>query len=87
MPSKKDGLVSVLYSLFLVGESAYKDGTGELFSIRGEIPDDGLPTIMRLEAIHFAANSSFVGTPRLYFKGHFAGLKFSLLREFKDSAH
>ena len=83
----KDGLVSVLHSLFLVGESAYKEGPGELFSIRGEIPADGLPAIMRIEAIHFAANSSFVGTLRLYFKGHLVGLNSSLLWEFKDSAH
>ena len=84
---KKDGLVSVLHSLFLVGESAYKEGPGKLFSIRGEIPADGLPAIMLIEAIHFAANSSFVGTLRLYFKGHLVGLNSSLLWEFKDSAH
>ena len=42
----KDGLISVLHSLFLVGESTYKDGPGELFSIRGEIPANGLPAIV-----------------------------------------
>ena len=58
----EDGLVSVLNSLFQVGESAYKDGHGELFAIRGEILADGLPAIVRIKAVHFAANSSFVGT-------------------------
>ena len=42
----KDGLIYVLHSLFLVGESTYKDGPGELFSIRGEIPANGLPAIV-----------------------------------------
>ena len=30
----EDVLISVLHSLFLFGESAYKDGPGELFAIR-----------------------------------------------------
>ena len=83
----EDGLVSVLHYLFLVGESAYKDRTGEIFFIRGEIPAYGLPTIVRLEAIHFAANSSFVGTPRLEFKGHINGLTSSIPWDFEDNAH
>ena len=45
----KDGLVFVLHSLFLVGESACKDGPGELFAIRREIPADGFHTIVRLK--------------------------------------
>ena len=63
----EDSLISVLHSLFQVGESAYKDGPGELFSIRGKIPADRLPVIVRLEAIHFATNTPFMGTPRLEF--------------------
>ena len=42
---------------------------------------------MRLKAIHFAAKSSFVGNPRLEFKGHLAGSTSILLRDFEDSAH
>ena len=42
---------------------------------------------MRLKAIHFAVNSSFVGTQRLEFKGHLAGLASILPRGFEDSAH
>ena len=83
----KDGLVSVLHSLFLVGESAYKNGPGELFAILGEIPADGLPAIVRLEAIHLAAKSSFVGSPRLEFEVHLSNLTSSLLQNFKESVH
>ena len=83
----KDDFVSVLYSLFLGGESAYEDRPGKLFGVRGDIPSDGLPTIVRLEAIHFAANSSFMGTLRLDFEGHLAGLTSSFPRDFRDSAH
>ena len=42
---------------------------------------------MQLETIHFDANSSFVGTPRLDFEGHLSGLTYSLPWDFKDSAH
>ena len=83
----EDGLISVLHSLFLIGESAYKDGTGELFAIRGETPADGLLAIVQLKAIHFAANSSFVGTLRLDFEGHLYGLTSSLPRDSEDSVH
>ena len=83
LASNKYGLVSVLHYLFLVGESAYKDRTSEIFFIREEIPAYGLPTIVRLEAIHFAANSSFVVTPSLEFEGHLFGLDSSLPRDFE----
>ena len=83
----KDVLISVLHSLLLVGESAYEDRSGELFSIWGEIPADGLFKILRLKAIHFSLNSSFVATPRLEFEGHLAGLTSSLLQDFEDSVH
>ena len=83
----KEGLVSFLHSIILVGDSAYEDGPGELFVIRGYILADGLPAIVRFEAIHFAANSSFVGTLRLEFEGHLAGLTSSLPQDFEDSAH
>ena len=80
-------LVSVLRSLFLFGESAYENRPGDLFAILGEIPADGLPAIVRLKAIHFAVNFSFVETPRLEFEVPLAGLTSSLLRDFEDSAH
>ena len=68
LAANKYGLVSILHSLFQVGESAYKDGPSELFALRSEIPSNGLPAIVRLEKIHFASNSSFMGTPRLEFR-------------------
>ena len=42
---------------------------------------------MRLKAIHFALNSSFVGTLRLEFESHLAGLNSNLPRDFEDNAH
>ena len=83
----KDGLVSVLHSLLQVGESDYKVGPGELLAIRSEIPADRLPVIVRLEAIHFAANSSFVGTSKLKFEIHLAGLNSCLPQDFEDNNH
>ena len=71
----------------MVGESAYEDRPGELFAIRGELPADRIPMIVQLEALHFAANSSFVGTLRLDFEGHLTDLTPSLPWEFKYSAH
>ena len=84
---KKDSRVSFLHYLFQVGESAYEDFPGKLFAIRGDIPAYGIPAIMRLEAIHFAANSSFVGTPRLEFESHITGLTSSVPQNFKDRAY
>ena len=78
----KDGLVSVLHEIFLVGESAYENGPGDLFAIQGDILANSLPAIVQLEAIHFAVNSSFLGTPRLEFKGHLSGLTSSLPQDF-----
>ena len=77
----EDGLVSVLHSFFQFGESAYEDRPGKLFAIRSEIPANGLPAIVRLKAIHFAANFSFLGTPRLEFKGNISGLISSISKE------
>ena len=43
------GEVSVLHSLFYVGESAGDFATGDLFVIRGEIPTAGLLVVVRLD--------------------------------------
>ena len=42
---------------------------------------------MQLEAIHFAANSSFLGNPRLEFESHLDELNYSLSRDFGGNAH
>ena len=79
--------VSVLQSLFCVGESAGDFTAGDLYSIRGEIPAAGLPVIVCLEPLLFASNFPFVGTPRLEFAGHLARLESSLPRDFEDTVH
>ena len=81
------GEVSVLHSLFCVGESARDFSAGDLFTIRGEIPTVGLPEVVRLEPLLFASNFPFVGTSRLEFANHLAGLESSLPRHFEDTAH
>ena len=72
------GEVSVLHSLFCVGESAGDFTAGDLFAIQGEISAVGLPGVVRLKPLLFASNFPFVGTSRLEFASHLAGLKSSL---------
>ena len=79
---KSVGEVSVLHSLFCVGESAGDFTAGGLFAIRGEIPAAGLPVVVRFEPLLFASNFPFVETPRLEFANHLAGLKSILPRGF-----
>ena len=81
------GEVSVLHSLFCVGEGVGDFTAGDLFAIRGEIPAVGLPGVVRLEPLLFASKFPFVGTLRLEFASHLAGLESSLPRDFKDTAH
>ena len=79
--------VSVLHSLFCVGESAGDFTAGNLFVIRGEIPAVGLPGVVRLEPLLFASNFPFLGTSMLEFASHLAGLESSLPCHFEDMAH
>ena len=79
--------ILVLHSLFFIGESAGDLTAGHLYAIRGEIPASGLPVVVRLESLLFVSNSPFVGTPRLEFSGHLAGLKSSLAQDFEDTTH
>ena len=74
------GEISILHSVFCVGESAGDFTAGDLYAIRVEIPAAGLPVVVRLESLLFASNFPFVGTPRLEFAGHLAGLESSLPR-------
>ena len=66
------GEVSVLHSLFCVGESAGDFTVGNLYAICGEIPAAGLPVVVRLDPLLFASNFPFVGTLRLEFANHLA---------------
>ena len=79
--------VSVLHSLFCVGESAGDFTAGDLFAIQGEIPAAGLPVVFLLEPLLFASKFPFVRTPRLEFANHLAGLESSLPRDFEDTTH
>ena len=79
--------ISVLHSLFCMGESAGDFTAGDLYAIRGEIPAAGLPVVVRLEPLLFASNFPFVGSLRLDFSDHLAGLKSSLPWDFEDTAH
>ena len=81
------GEVSVLHSLFCVGESVGDFTAGDLFAIRGEIPAVGLPGVVHLEPLLFASNFPFVGTSRLEFASHLSVLESSLPRDFEDTAH
>ena len=60
---------------------------GNLYAICGNIPAAGLPVVVRLEPLLFASNFPLVGTPRLEFADHLAGLESSLPRDFEDTAH
>ena len=81
------GEVSVLHSLFCVGESTGDFTVGNLYAICREIPATGLPVVVRLDPLLFAPNFPFVGTPRLKFANHLAGLESSVPRDFEDTAH
>ena len=43
--------------------------------------------VVRLEPLLFASNFPFLGTPRLKFSSHLAGLDSSLPWDFEDTAH
>ena len=79
--------VSVLHYLFCVGKSAGNFTTGDLYAICGDNPAAGPLVVVRLDPLLFASNFPFVGTPRLYFANHLAGLESSLPRDFEDTAH
>ena len=81
------GEVSVIHSLFCVGESAGDFTAGNLFAIRGEIPAVGLPVVFSLEPLLFASNFPFLGMSRLEFASYLAGLELSLPRDYEDTAH
>ena len=52
-----DGLVSVIKSLFVLTEGYYKEGTGDLWEVKGEIPANGFPMLVNLTPLHFDLNA------------------------------
>ena len=87
LAANEAGEVSLLHSLFVAGSNATDYSAGSLYALRGEIPTEGLPTVVRLEAIHFASNYEFLGTARLEFIVHLAGVNSVLPRDLEDQAH
>ena len=54
-----EGLFVVLQSLFYVAASEYKDGPGDLWAVKGELPSKGIPTQVKLSLLNFACNAYF----------------------------
>ena len=57
-------MVVVLHSIFYMEASEYEDGPGDLWAVKGDIPSEGLPTLIKLLPLHFACNTAFRGTIR-----------------------
>ena len=87
LAANEAGEVSLLHSFFVTGSSACDYSASSLYALRGEIPTEGLPTVVRLEALHFAANSEFLGTARLEFTNHLNGVESALPRDLESEAH
>ena len=81
------GEVYLVHFLFCIGESAGDFRVGDLFAIWDEIPAVGLPVVVLLEPLIFASKFPSVGTPRLDFASHLAGVNSSLPQDFEDIAH
>ena len=81
------GLVAVLHLLFYMAESEYEDRPGNLWSVKGELPSEGLPTLVKLSPLHFSCNMTFRGMSRYEFEVHINALAPSHLREHDTSAH
>ena len=56
-----DGLVSLLRSLFVIAGGEYKEGPGNLWLVKGEIPAEGLPTLVNFNSLQFSLNALFRG--------------------------
>ena len=55
--------------------------------MKGELPPDGLPTLVKLSPMHFACNSAFQGKIRVDFEAHVTVLSYGHLRDLNTSAH
>ena len=68
----KYGLVYLLHSLFYVAGGEHKKGPCDLWEEKGEIPTDGISTLVKLTLLHFALNALFRGIDRSEFDMHVA---------------
>ena len=57
-----DGLVSLRHPLFVIVGGEYKEGTGDLWAAKGEIPADRIPEMAKLTHLQFVLNTFFQGT-------------------------
>ena len=81
------GRVFVLCSLFCVIASEYEDRLGDLWTVKGDLPSKGIPTLVKLTPRNFACNTSLRGTSREEFEVHVTALNSIHLRNLNTYAH
>ena len=64
-----------------------KEGPAYLSAVKGEIPDNGLLTLVNLTPFHFALNTLFQGTDRSKFNMHITSISSTNPRELDANAH
>ena len=82
-----DGVVAVLHSMFYVAASEYEDGTGFLWAMKGDLPQEGIPTLVKFSPLHFACNTAFWETIQEEFEVHVIELSSGHLLNLDTSAH
>ena len=70
------GLLNILHLLLFVSASEYDGGPGDLWAVKGELPSEGLPTLVKLLPIHTARNTTFWGTSWEEFEVHVTALDY-----------
>ena len=65
----------------------YEEGPVDLWLVKGEIPSDGLPTLVKLTPLHFTLNTSFRGTDWKDFEMHVKPLSSIHFRDFDITDH
>ena len=80
-------MVSVLHTLFCLIVSKYEDRTGDLWDMKGGLPLDGLPTLVKLLSLQFVCNAALQGTSLEEFEAQVTALSFVHLRDIDTSAH
>ena len=82
----KAGIVDVIHSLFTVRANDY-DMAPELWGILGEVPENGLPSIVSILPIDLSTIDPFYGTTSEEFESHVTGLSSTLQRHLDTNAH
>ena len=63
-----EGIVSVIHSLFLLPDTEFDDGLGELCALVGELPADGRPAFVRVD--HFLSDPAIPSVEIIQVYGH-----------------